>query len=59
MDDEGINPLMDETWLQERCRMMLRDCVVEAVIDGDFNSKTSLKELNEFVEDFMKRHNLK
>jgi hypothetical protein len=56
--EEGVNPESYELWLQERCQRMLQDFLVESIAEG-FTSKSSLRQMNVFIERFMKAHNLK
>jgi len=55
MDDE----MSDEQWLQERCRMMLSDCLLEYLKESICNPDDVFPHIDPFVDRFMKRHNLK
>jgi hypothetical protein len=48
----------EEEFLIERCRIMLSDCIQEA-LEAGISHSSSLKDLNEFIGKFMQRHNLK
>lgn len=55
-EEEGVNPESYELWLQERCRMMLSDCLMEYVKESSGKVRPGI---DDFVERFMKSHNLK
>lgn len=46
-----------EVWLQRRCRIMLQDFLIEA-LDAEITLKSTLREADDFVDHFMKKHNL-
>ncbi len=47
-----------EAYLQERCRIMLKDFLME-FFASDLTRASSFKEVKDFIENFMKKHNLK
>ncbi len=48
----------EEQWLQEMCKIMLRDFLSEA-LEAGLSLQSSLSEANDFIERFMVSHNLK